>query len=75
MAATYAKRIRRTLVRLKEFPKSGAPRHELGDTTRIAVISPYILIYDFEVAHDVVIVQRILPGRRDIMGVLSPKGD
>jgi toxin ParE1/3/4 len=75
VAATYAKRIRRTLVRLKEFPRSGAPRHELGNTTRIAVISPYILIYDFEVANDFVIVQRILHGRRDILAELSQKGD
>jgi plasmid stabilization system protein ParE len=44
VAATYAKRFRRTLIQLKEFPKSGAPRLELGDVARIVVISPYILI-------------------------------
>lgn len=75
VAGTYARRIRRTLLRLKEFPKSGALRPELGDVTRIAVISPYILVYDYEVTDDVIVVQRILHGRRDILALLSPKGD
>lgn len=73
VAETYAKRVRRTLVKLQEFPRSGAPRHELGDMARIVVISPYIIIYDYVFTDDVVIVQRILHGRRDILTALSSK--
>lgn len=40
---------------------------------RIVVISPYIIIYDYVFTDDVVIVQRILHGRRDILTALSSK--
>jgi len=57
--------------RLKNFPAIGAPRHVLGDNTRISIVAPYIVIYDY-VDADVTIL-RVLHGRRDITQRLLPR--
>jgi toxin ParE1/3/4 len=38
--------VRRALLRLIQFPNSGAPRPEVGRDARVAVVYPYLLIYD-----------------------------
>jgi toxin ParE1/3/4 len=60
VAADYARRFNLTLERLIEFPQSGAPRSRLGPNARIAIVSPYILIYDYRMADDAVVFLRIL---------------
>lgn len=47
VAATFSARFDETVVRLTSFPESGAPRRGLGTHTRIAIVQPYLLIYDF----------------------------
>ena len=66
VALEYGGRFRVTIERLLEFPRSGAPRPRLGSETRIAIVAPYILIYDYAPADDVLTLLRILHGKRDI---------
>ena len=42
----------------------GPPRSALGPKTRIAIVFPYLVIYDYE--DDVVTVLRVLHGKRNI---------
>lgn len=60
--------------RLAEFPDSGAPRAKLGRNIRISVISPYIILYRHAEADDLVIVLRLLHGRRKISGKMLRGG-
>jgi toxin ParE1/3/4 len=46
------------------FPASGARRKSLGPDTRIAVLSPYIVVYDY--ADGMVHIVRVLDGRRNV---------
>lgn len=48
------------------FPAFGSPRPNLGRRTRIAVLSPYLVIYDHLSDTDTVNIVRILDGRRNI---------
>ena len=64
VAANYAAEFKATYRRLVEFPASGPPRPELGVQARIAIILPYIVIYDHR--DDVVTVLRVLHGKRNI---------
>ncbi|HEY4170769.1 MAG TPA: type II toxin-antitoxin system RelE/ParE family toxin [Reyranella sp.] len=52
------------LARFARFPKSGAPRVNLGRHIRIGVVTPYVVIYELEPDH--VMVLRIVDGRRKI---------
>ena len=70
VAAAYADRFRSTLRRIETFPSSGAPRPKLGASIRIAVVSPYILIYR-TTAGGVQIV-RVLHGRRKVTRRMIP---
>jgi toxin ParE1/3/4 len=54
--------------RLAGFPDSGAPRPKVGRTVRIGVVFPYIVLYRHVEADDLVIVLRIVHGRRKITG-------
>ncbi|MBC8049746.1 MAG: type II toxin-antitoxin system RelE/ParE family toxin [Chitinophagales bacterium] len=65
-AAKYAAKFRDMAARLKEFPEFGALRPALGIATRVAVIAPYIMVYDYAKARDLVMVLRVLHGRRDV---------
>jgi toxin ParE1/3/4 len=66
VAARYSGRFEETIVRLTSFPESGALRPALGENTRIAIVQPYLLIYDFTPAADTLTLLRVLHGRRNI---------
>ena len=70
VAADYGRRFRLTLERLVDMPESGAPRPALGRHARIAIVSPYLLIYDYVPDDDTVTLLRILHGRRNITHAL-----
>lgn len=52
--------------RLANIPRSGAPRPDLGENVRIAVVAPYVVIYRHIEAEDGVQILRMLHGKRDI---------
>jgi toxin ParE1/3/4 len=64
VAANYAAEFKNTYRRLADFPASGPPRPELGAHARIAIILPYIVIYDYRDGG--VTVLRVLHGKRNI---------
>ncbi|HYD08376.1 MAG TPA: type II toxin-antitoxin system RelE/ParE family toxin [Reyranella sp.] len=64
VAARYRREIDALYDRLIMFPRSGAPRPSWGRYARLAVVEPYVVIYDHR--PDVVTVLRILDGRRNI---------
>ena len=66
VAIAYGRRFGSVLRRLVDLPETGAPRPALGPNTRIGIVSPYILIYDFVRADDLLVLLRILHGRRNI---------
>ncbi|HEX4043041.1 MAG TPA: type II toxin-antitoxin system RelE/ParE family toxin [Xanthobacteraceae bacterium] len=66
VAETFARRFRETLTRLLQFPETGAPCPVFGPQARIAIVQPYLMIYDFIRADDTVTLLRILHGRRHI---------
>ncbi|MGA8615683.1 MAG: type II toxin-antitoxin system RelE/ParE family toxin [Xanthobacteraceae bacterium] len=66
VAARYGGRFEETIVRLTSFPESGAPRPALGVNTRIAIVQPYLLIYDFTPDDNTLTLLRLLHGRRNI---------
>jgi plasmid stabilization system protein ParE len=51
---------------LSDFPGIGTLSPELGPIARRYVISPYVLIYDFDSSSDTATVLRIVHGRRNI---------
>jgi toxin ParE1/3/4 len=55
---------------LADFPDSGAPRPKVGAKIRIAIVSPYVVIYQYTEADDTARVLRIVHGRRKIAGKL-----
>jgi toxin ParE1/3/4 len=66
VATEFGRRFRVTVENLLNFPQSGAPRPRLGSETRIAIVAPYVLIYDYTAEDDVLTLLRILHGKRDI---------
>ena len=66
VAAGYGDRFSRTLDGLLRFPEAGSPRPALGSKARIAIVSPYLLIYEYERQDDALILLRILHSRRNI---------
>ena len=70
VAADYGRRFRLTIERLVDLPETGAPRSLLGADTRIAIVSPYVLIYDYARKDDTLSLLRILHGRRNITNKL-----
>jgi toxin ParE1/3/4 len=64
VAARYRREIDALYNRLVMFPQSGSPRPTLGRYTRLGVVDPYVVIYDYR--PDVVTILRILDGRRNI---------
>lgn len=72
--AKYLARFDRLYGRLTAHPASGPPRRTLGPSVRIGVVAPYVVIYDHAEASDVVIVLRIVHGRRRISGSLLREG-
>lgn len=70
VAENYGHRFRATIDRLVQFPQSGAPRPALGQNARIAIVSPYILIYDYTAEDETVVLLRVLHERRNITRTL-----
>jgi toxin ParE1/3/4 len=66
VASAFAGSFRRTIERLVALPFSGAPRPSLGAHARIAVVFPYVLIWDYTQENVTVTLLRILHGRRNI---------
>ncbi len=64
MAERYAADFRAVYRGLAESPAAGPPRPELGPNTRIAIVLPDLVIYDYN--SDEVTVLRVLHGRRNI---------
>ena len=74
VAVDYTHRVDITLRRLIQFPRSGSPRPALGAMARAALVSPYLLIYDYDPKEDAVILLRILHERRNITAELVRRG-
>ena len=66
VARSYGRRFRHAIERLVDLPESGAPRPNLGANVRIAIVSPYVLIYDYTHDDDTLTLLRILHGKRNI---------
>ncbi len=66
VAEAYGHKIGACLARLVEFPGIGARRPALGASTRIGIVRPYILIYDYTAADDTLTLLRIVHGKRNI---------
>lgn len=65
-AVAYGERFVQAIERLADFPGHGTPRPALGSNARVAIVYPYLLIYDFNAAHDTATLLRVLHGKRDI---------
>ncbi|MDZ4841917.1 MAG: type II toxin-antitoxin system RelE/ParE family toxin [Hyphomicrobium aestuarii] len=70
-AQKYLGLIEKVYERLAAFPGSGPPRPTLGPLARIAVISPYVLIYDWDSAANTATILRVVHGRRRITRKLA----
>jgi toxin ParE1/3/4 len=68
VAEDFGRDVRHALLRLIQFPDSGAPRPELGPDARVAVVYPYLLIYDH--APPNLILLRILHGKANLTAEL-----
>ena len=64
VAMRYAEEFKAAYRRLAHNPAGGPPRRSLGPKTRLAIVLPYVVIYDHE--DDAVTVLRVLHGRRNI---------
>jgi toxin ParE1/3/4 len=70
VASKYAAEFEALYERLTVHPESGPSRSAIGQYVRIGVVSPYVLIYEYDHASDVVTIFRIVHGRRRITGKL-----
>ena len=70
LAVGYGGRFDLALQRLIKFPQSGPRRPALGKNVRIAIVPPYLLIYDYTPEDDRIILLRVLHERRNITGEL-----
>jgi plasmid stabilization system protein ParE len=64
VAARYAASFKSVYRGLIDFPDRGSPRPALGPLARVAIVSPYLVIYDHE--GEMVTVLRVLHGKRNI---------
>ena len=64
VARRYNQELDAVFERLAMFPESGARRRSLGPYARIAVVAPYVVVYDYQ--DNTVVIVRVLDGRRDI---------
>jgi toxin ParE1/3/4 len=65
-AGAYAERFAGAIERIIALPRSAPPRPKLGPDTRVVVVYPYLMIYDFVAAADTATLLRVLHGRRNI---------
>lgn len=66
VAEAYGRKIGDCLARLVDFPGIGTRRPSLGADTRIGIVRPYILIYDYAAGTDTLTLLRIVHGKRNI---------
>src|SRR5262245_31043024 len=66
VAADYGYKFRASIERFIEYPRLGSPRPALGPDTRIGVVPPYVLIYDFNPDDDTLTLLRVVHGKRNI---------
>jgi toxin ParE1/3/4 len=66
VAEAYGRKIGACLSRLVEFPGIGTRRPALGADTRVGIVRPYILIYDYTADTDTLTLLRIVHGKRNI---------
>lgn len=66
VSVRYATRFRDSVARLLEMPEIGSLRPALGAETRGVVIAPYVMIYDYIEKDELIVLLRILHGRRNI---------
>ena len=66
VAEEFGRDVRRTLLRLIQFPDSGALRPELGPHVRIAIVYPYLLPYEHVARQAELTLLRILHGKSNI---------
>lgn len=66
VAEKYGRQFRDRIAGLLEWPEIGVPRPLLGEAIRVAVVSPYLVIYEYSRADDTLTLLRILHGRRNI---------
>ena len=68
VARRYAAEFDAIYDRLADFPGSGPRRTALGPDTRIVIVPPYVMIYDF--VDDTVTILRVVHGKREITATL-----
>jgi plasmid stabilization system protein ParE len=66
VAARYIAAFEDVYDRLAIYPRSGSPRAILGSQVRVSVVAPFVIIYEYIEADDLVIVLRVLHGHRKI---------
>ena len=59
-------RFREKIGRILEHPGTGSPRPKLGNSTRIAIVYPYLMIFDHVRGSGELTLLRVLHGRRKI---------
>jgi plasmid stabilization system protein ParE len=73
VARSYGQEFAAIIERLVESPGIGAPRPALGPDTRIGMVLPYLLIYDWTAVDDTLTLLRVVHGRRNITRRLLPR--
>jgi toxin ParE1/3/4 len=66
VALTYAEAFKAAFEHLADFPRTGAPRPKLGHDMRIWTVDPYVFYYRYTAVDDVVLIVRVLHGRRNV---------
>ncbi len=66
MAAKYLGLLGHLYDQLEAYPESGHPRPKLGEATRIGIVRPFVVIYDYAADTDAVTILRILHGNRNL---------
>ena len=74
-AIAYAERFAEAIERIAAFPGHGTARPQLGPQARIAIVYPYLLVYDFDAADDLATLLRVLHGKREITERLIRRSD
>ncbi len=64
VAFDYRAEFRVAFRRRAAFPESGAPRPGLGRDVRLVTVKPYVVLHRYGRARDIVVVLRVLHGRR-----------
>jgi toxin ParE1/3/4 len=64
VANRYAADFKSVYRSLAEYPEGGPARRSLGPDTRIKIVYPYVVFYDYRT--DTVTILRVLHGHRDI---------